>query len=257
MSVERDTGTGASTIPVLARLAFVQLLYRKRTIFLSLFMLIPVAIALVWALKEENPSPLRDFSQIFFVLHLHILLPLLTLLLSVNLFNSDIKDRTITYLLVRPLPRWTVLVGKFLGLVCAELLVFLPSVLLTFIVFLSIGGAESYWDDLGGFILISIFGVIAYSAFFTLLGIIFKHPLLLGIFVAFFWEKTVSAISTTVGKLTILYYLVSLGRGIIDVDPFADPSSSVSGVTSVIVLLSLIAFFSLLSVAALNRKELD
>lgn len=250
-------GPGAAAIPVLAQMAFVQLLYRKSTIAMVLFMLIPVAISLVWVFEEKNSNPLLDFAHIFFVLHLHILLPLISLLFSVSIFNTEIKDHTMAYLFVRPMPRWILFLGKFLGLIFAEFVLLFPSVIATFIVFLSKGGVQNYWDDFGGFILILVLGIIAYSAFFTLIGIKFKHPLLIGIFVAFFWDKTIAAFSTTVAKFTILYYLVSVGHGIIDVDPFANPGASSSMPVTFITLACIVAVLFVLSVMVLNRKQLS
>ena len=254
---QQSPNPGKGAISVLTRYTFLQLLYRKRTIGMAVFMLIPIVLAFVWLAKEKDPKPLEFFTALFYVLFLHILLPLVTLILSVNIFNSEFKNHTMAYLFVRPIPRWAVFIGKFFGLLLAELLVILPSVLITFFLILSKAEAIHYWDDLAGFIIITILGITVYSSFFIMLGTRFKHPLLLGIVVAFFWESTISTFSTTIAKLTGLYHLVSIGREFIDEPPFSLASNHSEAYVSFLVILGICIVCAALSIYFLNKKELE
>ena len=75
--------------------------------------------------------------------------------------------------------------------------------------------------------------------------------------VAFFWEKTVSVLSTTIAKFTILHHLLSIGNKIINVEGFGMSGEETSPKTPLIILMVMITVFSALSIRILNRKEIS
>jgi len=243
------------TLGVIVKTSFFETLYKKRTLSISIFLVIPIALVILWLVNVEDPKPLEDFSGLFQVLFLHILIPLVTLLLGVDLFNSEFKSKTISYMFMRPVPRWAIYVGKIVGLYLTQLLLILLSVAVTFIMMLSKGDNSGYLDDLGGFLFLSALATLVYTSFFVMLGIKFKRPMVIGLVVAFFYEKTISAFSTTIAKATMLFHLFSVGKEIIDVPPFSNLYYFEDAASALLTLVVFVGLFAFLSILMLNKKE--
>jgi len=260
---QRSTGAewaptnGTDAIFALASGTMHQILYRKRTILLAFFMLLPAIVAVIVITNVKDPKPLEDFSGLYNGIYLNILILLVSLILAVNLFHNEFKEHTISYLFIRPLPRWKIYVGKLTGLVIAQIVIVLPSILITFFIMLGKGTVGFYWDDLGGFLVISVMAIMVYSTFFTMLGIRFRHPLLIGLVVAFIWEVSISNVGETVRKCTAMYYLRSIGRETIDAELFSNIAKYSSFSTALFVLFSIMAVIGVLSVYFLNNKEVE
>ena len=254
---ERASTDGADVIFALASGTLHQILYRKRIILLAFFMLLPAIVAVIFITNVEEPKPLEDFSGLYIGIYLNILILLVSLILAVNLFHNEFKEHTISYLFIRPLPRWKIYIGKLMGLVAAQLVIVIPSILITFFIMLGKGNIGFFWDDLGGFLVISVMAIMVYSTFFTMLGIRFKHPLLIGLVVAFIWEISISNVGETVRKCTAMYYLRSIGRETIDAELFSSIAKYSSISTAFLVLFSIMAVIGVLSVHFLNNKEVE
>lgn len=254
--MRRTEHLGSAKITAVAANTFKQLLYRKRTILMSVFLVLPIALAVFWLVEAKGEDPFEEFSDLFKVLYLHILLPLITLILGIYLFNQEFKEHTVTYLFVRPIRRWEVYLGKWFGMISAMLLMFVPSLLITFLLMFSRAEGTGYWDDLIGYLLVLVLGILLYSTFFAMLGIRLKHPMLIGILAGFIWEKSISALGTTLAKLTVLYHLSVIGDGIVEESGFGIYSGDANVATSAVILLLLFCLFAGLSIRFLSAKEL-
>jgi ABC-2 type transport system permease protein len=229
----------------------------KRTIAMVLFLLVPFVIAIVYYFKAPADTPLTDFTQLVFdVLYLQLLIPLVTLIMAIDLFHTDFKNKTISYVLIRPVPRSVIFISRLIGLILAELVIITIPVLMTFFLMMAKGTSASYWDDLGAFLLIIAVAVALYSAFFTFLGILLKHPLLPGLAVAFFWEVTVSKFGKTIPRFTVMYYLRSIGYHLVDVKPYTGITNHVSGSTIGITLALIFLACCGVGIWSLYRKQL-
>ena len=252
-----NSGNSMSTLLVTVSTTFRQLLFRKQIFLLIFFMLLPVVVSLVWIGNVKDTEPMVFFSEIYNNLYLHILLLLVSLILSVNIFNAEFKDRTMAYLFTRPVPRWNIYVGKFIGVLLVQFVVVLPSVLITFWIIFAKGGPAGYWDDLGGFLIVSMMAILVYSSFFVMLGIKLKYPLLIGLFVAFIWEIVISARSTTIAKLTAMNHLQSIAHGMTDEGYFAHLLNYGDTGTAFIVLFCITGAMAGISIYFLYGKELE
>ena len=235
---------------------FKRTLLSKRSIVMLLFLCIPLILSIIYYFKGEGDGPLADFAGFFDVLYLHLLIPLVTLILSIDMFHSDFKKRTISYILIRPIPRFILYVSRFIGLVLAELVIICVPVLITFFIMMARSSSLNYWDELSGFILMIAIAILVYSSLFTFLGINFKHPLLPGLGIAFFWETIVSNLGKTVPRLTAMYYIRSIGHHSIDVEPFKNLSDQVSILTAIITLSIMFLIFCGIGIWSLYRKQL-
>src|SRR5437667_8372838 len=89
----------------------------RRLIVLSLLFVLPAALAvLIRSLSEGVSSDVME-GQLIFNLIPQALAPLAALLYATGVIQDEIEEQTLTYLLVRPLPRAALYVTKLLAAV--------------------------------------------------------------------------------------------------------------------------------------------
>lgn len=200
-----------------------EMLWSRRTIFMALIVGGPVAIAVVFRVLEALGVPsLRIngvrvggtviFGGMIWLLYLKFIVPVLGVFYGTSLIADEVDDKTITYLFTRPIPRGSVLVGKYLAYLASTVFVVLPSVMIVYFLIAPLGrssiaaGFPSLLKDLG---LIAL-GLIAYGALFAFIGAKLKRPLLIGLLFAFGWEQAILLFPGYLKKFTVAYYLQAL-----------------------------------------------
>src|SRR5262245_1577097 len=114
------------------------MLWSRRSIFLGLLVGGPVALAtIVRIITIVVPSSsLRIkgalvggpsiFGMMIWLLHMRFIVPVLGVFYGTALIADEVEDKTITYLFTRPIPRASVLLGKYLAyLACTVVLIML------------------------------------------------------------------------------------------------------------------------------------
>lgn len=224
--------------------------------------LIPTAIAVFWGTAfSDNEFEVEDVWMMFWRLGnwgiLGTGLILVSLLMACSAFSDEVDSRTIFYLFSKPLPKWWIVIGKFLSSVTITFIVFAMSVCLTYaaLAFLTPWvDVKANLDALAGFIVVALIGSIAYCAIFTFLGAVLRHPLLVSFSIAFIWEGVVANFPMRLEKVTVVNNLraVLWGmfngphiRSVLDVDvelPSAASSLVRLGVcTAIFIVLAAIA----------------
>lgn len=147
-----------------------------------------------------------NFSRwVVFSLFLQFLLPLFVLSYASNAMGSEREGRTMIWLTTRPLPRWSIYVAKFAGVLpwC------LAAAGLGFAGLCLAGGSIGrqalalYWP--------SIFaGTLALTALFHLIGANFRRPAIVGLVYIFFFETLVANLPGSMKRMSLNYYTRSL-----------------------------------------------
>jgi ABC-2 type transport system permease protein len=104
-----------------------RLLLKNRLLLVALLVQVAVAL-LVVSLSADPPERATGrgmYSIISWWLLGNALLPMTTMYFAVQAIHGDIEDRTFQYLFLRPVPRWAILLGKWLAVsgLCAVLFV--------------------------------------------------------------------------------------------------------------------------------------
>jgi ABC-2 type transport system permease protein len=104
---------------------------------------------------------------------------ILSAVFATSLIGQEIELKTIPYLLTRPMPRWRILLAKYLAAVVVTVVtVWLADLFVALALFGPAKlGASSLWRD----ILILPMGVMVYSGMFLLLSTLVPKPLLFGL----------------------------------------------------------------------------
>jgi ABC-2 type transport system permease protein len=254
-------------------LAVGQLLWSRRTVFMVLAAGGPVVLALMLrALDAFGLSALRVngirvggpvmFGGMIWLLYLKFVVPVLGAFYGTSLVSDEVEDRTITYLFTRPIPRGSIVVGKYLAYLACTVLVVLPSVMAAFLLITPVGGgsiAETFPLLLADLGLLAL-GLAVYGAVFAFIGAQVPRPLVAGLVLIFGWEQVALVVPGYMRRFTVAYYLQSLAPHAMPHDDtiaaiqslFSQPPSASS---SILWLLGILVVALWLAARALETRE--
>jgi ABC-2 type transport system permease protein len=148
-----------------------------------------------------------------------VLLPLSALLYGSGIIQDEVEGQTLTYLLVRPLPRSAIYLTKLLatlGVTVALTALFVP---LTFLaIYLGqAGGAPVASRALQTMVLFAL-AMIAYCSVFGCISLFAQRSIVVGIAYIILFEGVLANLEFVVRQLTIVYYLRVLAIRWVDVN---------------------------------------
>jgi len=186
-----------------------QLAGRWRLLVVLVLAALPVAIAVTMTrVGENNPRALGDMLDGMVVA---AILPIVTMAMATAAFGNELDDRTLAYLVLKPLPRWRIVLPKLLAVVVLTAPLLVASGVLTAL--LGPGG-RAHGAMAVGFALFA--GVIAYGAVFTWLGLVTSRGLGIALIYVFLWEGLISTFLPGVRYLSVRGYTLALIHGIDD-----------------------------------------
>ena len=153
-------------------------------------------------IREGRPDAV--FSRwVIFLFYLGLLLPLWTLGLAVGGIGAEREGRTLIWLMSRPMPRGSIYLAKFLGVLPWCLGLSLGGLALIGLVGGEVGQAAltRYWRA-------ACLGTMAFAALFHLIGAIFRRPAIVGLVYSFFFETILNELPVpgTLKRLSITHY---------------------------------------------------
>lgn len=230
----------------------------RRAVGLGLVAVVyPALIAAIASAHRSTIDLVAASEDLYTLLFLPILLLLVCLVQGVSLFRAEIEDDTIVYPVMRSLPRWYLVAGKYLGFLLAALSILLPAALLgpALGVLLNAGpqvGLEGIGEAM---VLMTVLAVVAYGAFFLFLGLLTRQALVIGLVYGFLWETFIPLLPGPLAKVTVIYYLRDLGSHLVAEGPLAGGGGTVGvpGDTAVMVGYALV----LLLLAALYLRTAE
>ncbi len=201
----------------MARLTVRNLAMTKRTIAVILLACVPVGLALiikhVAPEQEIRPASQEIFTGLFVGLYVYFVVLLTTIVYGISLIADERSDRTIIFLLVRPLPREAIVVGKFLAYALSASAILLASLIATYSIFSSLDQDPTSFRNAVPFSRcaeVVVLAVLAYGAVFTFFGATFKHPVITAFGYCFVWESILPYLPVFLKKLTLMHYIHSL-----------------------------------------------
>ena len=187
-----------------------QLVRGRRLLVISLLFALPAAVAAVINLASRV-APTAEQLQFALVLNLipHALAPLAALLYATGIIRDEVEEQTLTYLLLRPMPRWAL---YFVRLLATILVTSLLTAVFTAITFAVIAltarepcGAGLVQQALKTAALLSLVEV-GYCSLFGLLGILMRRSLMLGVAYIALFEGLFASLDTVARRMTVMYY---------------------------------------------------
>ena len=208
---------------------------RRRALVLGVLPVLLLALALL-ARAVAGTSP--DLVELVVQgLGLGTMMPLLGLIAGTIVIAPEIEDRSITWLLAKPIRRSTILLAKFAVAIAIMVLAgVLPVALAAFIVS---GGEATTTIAYGA---AATTAGTAYCALFCMLPIITRNAVFIGLAYALVWETLVGQLIPGAQALSVQQWSLAIAEAILDTGtsgPF--PSAAVeldTGIMSLVVLTS-------------------
>ena len=200
-------------------------LFSKRGWWIWLLALGPVALTLAhWLLEARRTAvhhSLGDDSIVFAgIFHFYFLrLGIFFGCVGIfsNLFRAEMLERTLHYYFLTPLRREVLVAGKYLAGLVTALLIFVGSVVLSFL-FIGRHFGSAYSDfisngpglgQLGAYALVTSLACVGYGAVFILCGLLFRNPMIPAA-VVMIWENLNPFLPTLLKKISVIFYLQGL-----------------------------------------------
>src|SRR5437762_2685059 len=159
-----------SALSTLFWLTLRQHLRGRRLLVLCFLYLLPLGLVILIRAVESHFQPARAEIDILFTLIPHTLVPLTALLYATGMIHDEIEEQTLTYLLVRPLPKWGIYLTKLLA---TMLLTMVIATVLTTLTYIAVFWSEpNLWGDIVPHRALAVSGItcLALVAYCSLFG---------------------------------------------------------------------------------------
>lgn len=211
----------------------------------ALFALVPSLFTIIFLVDSSLQIGRVWFDELVRNLIVPTVLPLATVILATNALGNEIEDRTMVYLVLKPVRRSRIVLEKYLAVVQSTWLVLAAGTIVAW----AMASQSNVIDDLDVLataILAMLVGVAAYGALFMTLSLVISRALLAGIIYVLIWETTLARIIPGARVLSIQHYVASiysrlLGDTSIQVDGALRLLSASAAVAALIVCTLLFA----------------
>ncbi len=193
---------------VLFRMTVDRLLRGRRLIVLAVLFAMPIGFALLAQRYEPRYDPERAELALIFGLIPQTLLPLTALVFASGMIQDEVEEQTLTYLLIRPLPRWLIYATKLVAtwaVMAALTAIFTELTYAVVYRFEPTALRETLPDRATKAIGAMLLALAAYGSAFGLVGLFVRRTLLFGVPYIVLMEGVFANIEFVVRKLTIMY----------------------------------------------------
>ena len=191
------------------KLTLRQLLGRWRVLLIVFLASLPTLIVLLVKWQDDSAAYDQDFVQVMIdTMIIAGILPIVTMTVASAAFGNELEDRTLYYLVLKPISRVQIALAK----VAATFVLTAPVVVAGGVVATALVGADAGAVVTVGIALLA--GVAAYASIFTWAGLITPRALSHGLVYVLVWEGLLSSFLTGVRYLSVRGYTLSLLHGI-------------------------------------------
>jgi ABC-2 type transport system permease protein len=210
-NVPQSATRRTSRIGACATLYFLTLrqhLHGRRWIALALLFLLPAGLATLLRSTGSNAPGLFLEFVLLWVLIPQALLPLVALLYASGIIQDEQEDQTITYLLVRPIPKWLIYMVKMVATWTTTVLLVIALTVLTFSAIYINSDVELANVSYRCFVASAILSLaaVAYCSLFGLMSLLTKRILVVGVLYTAIVEGFLATLPLSVRMVTIIYY---------------------------------------------------
>jgi ABC-2 type transport system permease protein len=184
---------------------------RRLLVLVALYLLPCVLAGILRNLARPAPPEALEFALVFMLLP-HGLAPLTALLYAAGVVSDEVEEQTLTYLLLRSMPRWAIYLTKLLATLCVTTALVAVAVLALYAaIFL---GTPEFWAEAlpraGRVVVVMALAQVGYCALFGFLGLITRRSLIAGIAYIIAVEGVIANQDFVGRALTVVYYVRTL-----------------------------------------------
>lgn len=184
---------------------------RRRLSLIVALSALPVALAAIMLAFASGDSGYRQgfVNGLVDGVLIAAILPLVSMALATTSFGNELEDRTLGYLVLTPVSRWSIALSKF----AATILVVGPLLVVTGVVSTLIGleGDLRAAMAVGASLLV---GTLTYTAIFTWAGLITTRALAFALVYVFLWEGVLTTFLGGIRYLSVRGYTLAILNGI-------------------------------------------
>ncbi len=240
-------------------ITFHRLLWSLNT-FMVMFPLAGAALVLLRWRRRLGTNTLEEYNHSFtlfsdvYVIQVFtlFLLPIVALAYATTSIGGDREDRTLLFLLIRPVPRWLILLAK----VCATAPLVVGLTVGWFWLYCTLAGpigGEAFRLYLPSVFLMAL----AYVAVFHLFAVMFRHSTIIALLYALFMEALVGNMPGVIKRLAVSFYGRSVMYGRAEPYGLEAPEvfEALSPASATWALLAITAGTLLVGMAVFQRRE--
>lgn len=185
-----------------------QFMRGKRWLVVGLLFLLPAGVALLVRLTDKTVPPVAPEFMLVQMFIPMALLPFVALLYASGMVQDEQEEQTITYLLVRPIPKWALYIVKLLATLTTTVCLVAVFTTLTFVAIYfraDVAGANIPLRCLKTIAIHSL-AVIAYCSVFGLISMVTSRALVVGIVYTAVVEGLLANLPFSIRLVTVIYY---------------------------------------------------
>jgi ABC-2 type transport system permease protein len=201
-------GSLTASLRTLYALTLRQHLRGKRWMVVGGLLLLPVGLAILMRVVAPDVPPRGLEFVLAFMFMPQALLPLVALVYASGIIRDEQEEQTITYLLVRPIPKWAIYAVKLLATMTTAVVLTAVFTALTFAaIYLGAGSqAESVTMRCATATSIHSLAVITYCSLFGLVSLFTRRVLLVGVVYTAIVEGLLANLPFGIRLITVIYY---------------------------------------------------
>ncbi|HLK55000.1 MAG TPA: ABC transporter permease [Chthonomonadaceae bacterium] len=191
-------------------------LLRPRRLLLALFLIAtPTLLVILWrmTLKHADAIPPDSiYNEVSGRIIFGFILVLLSVVFSTSVISQEIENKTVSYLLTRPLPRWRFLLLKFIAVfLVTTAIAEIAVIVIAQIIYGSSGlGQAGPRQDMA----LLPLGVLTFGSLFLMIASLLNRPLILGLMYGFGWESVMSIFAASAPGSFNHLFLISYFRAL-------------------------------------------
>jgi ABC-2 type transport system permease protein len=216
----RSVAAELSAAAALFALTVRQHTHGRRLLVLGGLYLLPCVLAVVLRLlPSPAPADALEFALVFTLVP-HALAPLTALLYAAGVVADEVEEQTLTYLLLRAVPRWVLYLTKLFATVCVTCLLVAGSVVGLYLAIYA--GTPDLGPALvrcGQAIGVMALAQVGYCALFGLIGLLTRRSLVAGIGYIVLIEGVLANLDFVGRAVTLVYYTRTLTLRGLDLPP--------------------------------------
>jgi ABC-2 type transport system permease protein len=229
----------------------------RRLLIIAVLFTLPIVVAILARTYQSNYQADEVENVAIFGMIFQALVPVMALLFASGMVQDDIEEQTLTYFLIRPIPRWAIYLAKLLA---TFLVALIRAVLFTTATLIAVHWGEAdLWTDTvpTRAPLLAALLALCLAAYVTICGglsLWTKRTLVIGAIYFVVLEGVIANIDFVVRNITVMYHIrvlsvrwLDLPGGDWSIDPAVAPSNATClgtllGTTALVALASAITF---------------
>lgn len=217
----------SSIFNALIGLTFRQIATVRRMIIVALLVAVPIGgsvMLVAFNLTSETAALILDLSIFATVL------PIVALVVASPVFSDEIEDRTLPILALTPIPRWQIVIPKW---ITAFAVAVVPVTVSAFISAIIASETNAYTSAIAVAIG-TVFGCLCYTSLFAFLGTITGRSVIIGLLYIVAWEALFANVIPALNYLSIGQFAVAIAAQIEPaVLPIVDGEPNTIGIPAV------------------------